>query len=517
MTSDPRLPKLVDWIVAVARGELRHEMTPSSARDDVDAVITGLNLLVEELDTVYQQFEDRVEQRTAELHEAHLQMQKMAMTDPLTGLSNRVALVAELDKALASHAAGAENAPALLLLDLDSFKNVNDSLGHDAGDLVLKVVADRLRNAVRATDFVARLGGDEFAILVPDATLGVAQGVANRILDALNKHIELEDLKIWARASIGLRVADKDQSSVSLLQDADTAMYAAKDKGRSRVSVFEPVMLYARQVRNQTASELREAIATDQLDLHYQPVVDLRNGHIQGVEALVRWNHPTRGLIMPDSFVPVAEEIGAIVDLDRWVMTAALRQLQDWKTRFDMDEAFQLRINVSSMDLQQLDLVDFVRSALKDSGIPPRNVVLEITETALITGGDVESYSLLSLQKLGVCIEIDDFGTGYSSISYLRKLPVNMVKVDRTLVAELADDAQQNSFVAAILQLIRAAGLDAVFEGIETSEQAAQLRDMGCIGGQGYFFSRPLPLEAIEGLLRESAVLPLATEPALGS
>ncbi|MBM7848922.1 putative bifunctional diguanylate cyclase/phosphodiesterase [Arthrobacter roseus] len=513
MSSDPRLANLVDWIVGVSRGDLRHQMSPSDARDDVDAVITGVNLLVEELDLVYQQFEDRVEQRTAELHEAHLQMQKMAMTDPLTGLANRVALVTEIDKALTSFANGSATAPALLLLDLDSFKNVNDSLGHDAGDQVLKIVAERLREAVRLTDVVARLGGDEFAILIPDATMGIAQGIANRALDALSAHIELEDLKLWARASIGLRLADKDQSSYSLLLDADTAMYTAKDQGRSRLSVFEPVMLYARQVRNQTAAELREAIASDQLDIHYQPVVDLRDGHIQGVEALVRWNHPTRGLVMPDDFVPVAEEIGAIVDLDRWVMTAALRQFQDWRTRFDLDEDFQLRINVSAIDLQQLDLIDFVRGALKQNAIPPRNVVLEITETALITGADVERYSLLSLQKLGVCIEIDDFGTGYSSISYLRKLPVSMVKVDRTLVAELADGAKQNAFVAAILQLIRAAGLDAVFEGIESCEQAAQLRDMGCISGQGYFFSRPLPLAHIEELLVPGVVLPLSLVP----
>lgn len=497
---------LVDGIVNLSQGNLGSRMETSPARDDVDAVITGVNLLAEELESVYHQFEKRVESRTAMLHQAHADMRRMAMTDALTGLANRVCLMEHIESALVAAAEGASS-PALILLDLDSFKNVNDSFGHDAGDRVLREVANRLLGAVRDTDTVARLGGDEFAVLVTDATMEIALRVANRALEALGQSIKLDELDLLSRASMGVRLADPGQSAESLLLDADTAMYAAKHEGRNIIKVFEPVMLYARRLRTHMAAELRDAIRSNQLVLHYQPVVDLSTGRILGVEVLVRWDHPTRGLIQPDSFIPLAEEIGVILELDRWVMATAIRQYSHWRAELNLDPDFQLRLNLSAMELQQLDLVDNVRNMLKQFAMPAPNLVLEITETALITGGEVETYSLLSLKQLGVGIEIDDFGTGYSSISYLRRLPVNMVKVDRSLISELTKGNWQCEFIAAVLQLIRAAGLDAVFEGIETREQAEQLRDMGCVSGQGYFFSRPLPLEHITAMLRSGKKL----------
>ncbi|MBG6181473.1 putative bifunctional diguanylate cyclase/phosphodiesterase [Arthrobacter sp. CAN_A1] len=505
--ADPRLAMLVDGIVRLSRGDLSSRMEPSAARDDVDAVITGFNLLAEELELVHRDFEERVASRTAMLHQAHQDMRAMAMTDALTGLDNRIALLAKLEAELADKP---ENTPpALILLDLDSFKDVNDSFGHDAGDRVLQEVANRLAGVVRDSDTVARLGGDEFAILVPEATLEIALRIANRALAALGDRISLEELHVFSRASIGVRLADPQQNAESILLDADTAMYAAKREGRSTIKVFEPVMLLQRQLRSQIASELRDAIRTDQLSLHYQPVVDLRDGRVLGLEALVRWNHPTRGFIMPDEFIPLAEEIGAVIELDRWVMASAIRQYSLWRAEMQLDDDFQLRLNLSAVELQQLDLVDYVRGLLRRFDIPPVALVLEITETALVTGGEVETYSLLSLKQLGVCIEIDDFGTGYSSISYLRTLPVSMVKVDRSLLSELSTGSIQFGFIAAILQLIRAAGLEAVFEGIETKEQALKLQEMGCVGGQGYYFSRPLPVEQTTTLLRSAAKLPV--------
>ncbi|GAB3546235.1 hypothetical protein GCM10027404_06160 [Arthrobacter tumbae] len=505
---DPRLAMLVDGIVKLSRGDLSSRMTPSPVRDDVDAVITGVNLLAEELELVYRQFEKRVENRTAMLHQAHLDMKRMAMTDALTGLSNRVDLVEKIEQSLSGQQDG-NPPPALLLLDLDSFKNVNDRFGHDAGDDVLREVAERLRGVVRATDTVARLGGDEFAILVTQSTMEIALGVANRALEVLAKSIDVDEFSVHPRASIGLRLATADHTAESLLYEADTAMYAAKNEGRSIIKTFEPVMLYDRQLRTLMASELRDAIGTDQLCVHYQPIVNLRDGSVNGVEVLVRWNHPTRGLIPPDSFIPLAEEIGAISELDRWVMATALQQYAIWRAALLVPEDFQVRVNISAIELRQLDMVDFVRGLLKRMSVPPPSLVIEITESALVSGGEVETYSLLSLKQLGVCIEIDDFGTGYSSISYLRNLPVDMVKVDRSILREPATGSWQPEFVAAVFQLIRAAGLGAVFEGIETHEQADFLRSLGEISGQGYYFSRPLPEPGITELLRSGKALPL--------
>jgi diguanylate cyclase (GGDEF)-like protein len=507
---DPRLAMLVDCIVRLSRGDLSTRMKPSPARDDVDAVVTGVNLLAEELELVYRQFEKRVEKRTAMLHQAHLDMKRMAMTDALTGLSNRVDLLEEIEKSLAAHNEG-KPPPALLLLDLDSFKNVNDRFGHDAGDNVLREVAKRLRGAVRATDTVARLGGDEFAILVTEATMEIALGVANRALEVLADNIDVDGFSVDPRASIGLRLAASDSTPDSLLHEADTAMYAAKNQGRSTIKTFEAVMLYDRQLRSLMASELRDAIGTDQLRVHYQPVVNLNSGSVNGVEALVRWEHPTRGMISPELFIPLAEEIGAISELDRWVMAAALEQYATWRAALLLPEDFQVRVNISAVELRQLDMVDFVRGLLKRMSVPPPSLVIEITESALVSGGEVETYSLLSFKQLGVCIEIDDFGTGYSSISYLRNLPVDMVKVDRSILQAPAAGTWQPEFVAAVFQLILAAGFGAVFEGIETEEQASFLRSLGELSGQGYYFSKPLPEPDLTALLRSGSALPLGT------
>lgn len=511
---DPRLAMLVDGIVRLSRGDLSSRISPSTARDEVDAVITGVNLLAEELEQVYRQLEERVESRTAMLHQAHLDMKRMAMTDALTGLSNRVDLVEKIEKSLSAQDGG-NPPPALLLLDLDSFKNVNDRFGHDAGDDVLREVAERLRAAVRATDTVARLGGDEFAILVPEATLEIALGVANRALESLARSIDVGEFSVQPRASIGVRLALRDHTAESLLHEADTAMYAAKNEGRSTIRTFEPVMLYDRQLRTLMAAELRDAIGTDQLCVHYQPVVNLNDGSVNGVEVLVRWQHPTRGLISPESFIPLAEEIGAISELDRWVMATALRQYAIWRAGRLISDDFQIRVNISAIELRQLDMVDFVRELLKSMAVPPRSLVIEITESALVSGGEVETYSLLSFRQLGVCIEIDDFGTGYSSISYLRRLPVDMVKVDRSILREPAT-GWQPEFVGAVLQLIRAAGLGAVFEGIETKEQADFLRSLGDLSGQGYYFSKPLPEPDVTALLRSGHALPLENPLAQG-
>ena len=508
---DTRLLQVVDGIVRITAGDLTTSLPTSPARDEVDAVITGINLLAEELNLVYQEFEDRVEARTKELQAAHLEMQRMAMTDTLTGTANRPALLQEIEAAIL---AAPGQGPSVLMIDLDDFKDINDTFGHQTGDEVLGVVAQRIHSAVRESDVVARLGGDEFAVLLRDAGLNTAMDVAAQIQQALAQHIRVEELDVWPRASIGVHAALPGENSQDIMVRADTAMYAAKEAGRSQNKAFEPVMLYARQLRRETAAELRKGIGRNELFLAYQPVVELATGRMTGVEALIRWQHPQRGLIMPDEFISIAEETGIILELGRWVLRAALEQVARWEAQLSLDPGFKVRVNLSATELQRLDLVDHVRRALSETKTDASRLIIEITESAFVSGGNVEMYSLKSLNALGIGIEIDDFGTGYSSISYLRRLPVQTVKVDRSLIQEISADPGQLRFVDAVHGLIQAAGMEAVFEGIETLDQAADLRVLGCRSGQGYYFSRPLEAAQIAAILESDTTLPLVQAPA---
>jgi diguanylate cyclase (GGDEF)-like protein len=496
--NDPRLSQLLEGIVRLASGDLTSRIEVSPARDELDAVIMGTNLLAEDLQIIYEELEQRVEVRTKLLHEAHLEMQKMAMQDPLTGLANRSALLTALKSAQSD---GAADTPVILLLDLDAFKSINDTQGHSAGDRVLITVAERIRNAVRATDVVARLGGDEFAVVMPATGADQATIVGQRILAALKEPIELPDRIIRCGASLGLSVGDAGQAPEEMLMQADVAMYASKAEGLNRLHIFEPGLLLVRRLRSQLVDDLRSALKGEGLVLQYQPVVELATGRVEGVEALIRWNHPTRGRIMPDEFIPLAEEAGLISELGRWVLTTAVEQLRRWVDEDAVDSRFSVRINISATDLQSLQFIEDVRAVLKETGVRPDQVVLELTEMAIVKGNDLDRYSLGGLRGLGVGIEIDDFGTGYSSISYLRRLPVDRVKVDRSLIVGLGTDPSQPALVAAVLQLVRACGLEAVWEGVETAEQAEHLRNLGCLSAQGYFFSKPLPAEDIPALV----------------
>lgn len=498
--NDPRLSRLLEGIVRLASGDLTSRIEVSPARDELDAIIMGTNLLAEDLQISYEELEQRVQVRTQLLHEAHLEMQKMAMQDPLTGLGNRSALINALKAALEADAESGES-PVLLMMDLNAFKSINDSLGHSAGDHVLITVGERIRSAVRESDVVARLGGDEFAIVLPSATPDEAGIVGRRILAAVREPIGLPGRSLRCGASIGLSAGEAGKTPEDMLMEADVAMYASKAEGQNRLHRFEPGLLLVRRLRSQLVEDLRAAISADGLTLNYQPVVELGTDRIEGVEALVRWNHPTRGLIMPDEFIPLAEEAGLISELGLWVLRTAVHQLRDWVNASVVDSRFSVRINISATDLQSLQFIEDVRNVLKETGVQPDQVVLELTEVAIVKGNDLDRYSLGGLRGLGVGIEIDDFGTGYSSISYLRRLPVDRVKVDRSLIAGLGTDPTQPALVAAVLQLVRACGLEAVWEGVETAEQAELLRGLGCLSAQGYFFSRPVPPELIPELL----------------
>lgn len=500
-SQDPRLLALVEGVVRIADGDLSTRIPVSGPRDEVAAVITGINLMADDLQAIYQELEERVESRTAMLREAQIELERMALTDPLTQLANRTALNRALSHELAESERG-ELPPALLVMDLNSFKGINDTLGHGAGDTVLQVTAKRLLAAVRDGDTVARLGGDEFAVMLPKSNAAYARGVAKRILRAVGESIEIGEVRIICGTSIGLTVGEPGQTVDDLVMEADTAMYAAKAEQRSSVRVFEPALLYARRLQGLMITELREAIRTDQLVLYFQPVVALDSGRIEGAEALVRWNHPDRGLVMPDEFIPLAEETGIIIDLGYWVLRQAMRQLREWQDGPGVDEHFSMRVNISTTELQSLELIEHVREVLAETGVEASRLVIELTESMAVNGSDIDKYSLTGLRRLGIRLEIDDFGTGYSSISYLRNLPVNVVKIDRSLIQGLGSDEKERAFVAAVLQLIHACGMQAVAEGIETAEQAAELARLGCASGQGYYFGRPMPPEKFAELLR---------------
>ena len=503
---DDRLDQLLELVVELASGDTGARMTPSPAADEIDAVIVGVNMLAEELQALNGDLEARVTERTVQLEQAHLQLERLALYDPLTGLANRTLLGDRISLAMA-HADRGAAPPAVLLLDLDGFKAVNDSFGHPVGDLLLVEIGRRLREMVRETDTVARLGGDEFALVVVDAGHEQVLAMAERIRVALQAPVQAGEQSCWVSASIGVCFAVRGQDAATLLRDADTAMYAAKNGARGSVQVYEPRMHATALSRVLLAEDLRAAIADDQLLVHYQPIVDLTTGRTTGVEALVRWEHPERGLLAPAEFVGVAEDTGLVTALDRWVLRTAVAQLAAWRSAFLRGHEFAMHVNVSPIELRTPRFAEGVLDCLAEHGVPPGDLVLEMTESHLM-GEDAGTLSALErLRTAGVAVAVDDFGTGYSSVGYLRRMFLDAVKIDRSLITGLDTDPQQHRVAAAILAIVDAFGLEAVAEGVETAEQAERLRALGCRYGQGYLWGLPLPAEGMTALLVVSAAM----------
>lgn len=498
----------MDGIVVLSSGDLSNRLPVSPARDGIDAVTTGINLLAEELQSMYEDLEVRVAERTALLEAAKAELRRVINTDELTGLASRSLLQEKAAEAVAGAQTGAGHQPALILLDLDSFRLINDSLGHGAGDAVLREAALRLSAAAGPGHLIARLSGDEFAVLVADQDPEAVLQIAARLGESLKARIVAGGVAIALTAGTGVRLGEPGLRSEELIRDADIAMHEAKKRGRDTLLMFSAAMHEAAKQRVHQVAELRTALATDQLELEYQPIMDLRTGTIAGAEALIRWRHPALGLLAPDTFLDAADEAGLTVEIGHWVLRNAIAQTGRWKSEPGLPAGFSTHINLSPADLHHVDLAPYVETLLARHGVEPRNVSIEITETAIMRGGPEVAATMKSLNDLGVRIEIDDFGTGYSSISYLRTLPVTQAKIDKSLLDGLTTDRQQETFVAAILQLIHSAGLGAVAEGIEDSEQANRLRQLNCEFGQGYFFSRPLPVEGMTDLLahRDGAV-----------
>lgn len=414
-----------------------------------------------------------------------------ATHDALTALPNRTLLLDRLGHAL-QRAARNHTHVALLFCDVDRFKRINDSLGHEAGDLLLVELARRLRATIRGADTAGRLSGDEFLVICEElARPEDALTLAERIRAVTDEPILVADQEIAVTLSIGVAYAAPDDRPSQLLRRADTAMYEAKERGRGRYEVFDEALRERARERLRLEGELRSAVTGGQLRLHHQPVVDLRDGRVVGREALVRWQHPERGLLGPAAFLDVAEESDLIVDLGGWVLDEACRQGQ---VLASLRGAAHMAINVSARQLGRADFRDRVEQALSGSGLGPHQLVLELTETSLLKAAASTLADVEALTRQGVRLAVDDFGTGYSSLTYLQKLPVGVVKIDRSFVANITDDPQRRAITTAVIGLGKALDLDIVAEGVETAEQAAVLADMGCQLAQGYLFGRPAPI-----------------------
>jgi diguanylate cyclase (GGDEF)-like protein/PAS domain S-box-containing protein len=424
------------------------------------------------------------------------ELSRQAFHDPLTDLANRALFHDRVAHALDRADRGADPI-AVLFLDIDEFKMVNDSLGHPAGDQLLCAVADRIRESTRPSDTVARLGGDEFAVLVETGHMpGAAEAVANRIAEALVRTFRIGEDELTVRVSIGIAVGSRPESQPDdLMRDADLAMYMAKRNGKGRFEMFHPAMHEEAVRRLQLTAELRRGLERDELEVFYQPIIDVASGTAVGAEALVRWNHPDEGLIPPAEFIPIAESTGLIVPLGSWVLGEACRQTEQWRRSGIVDSSFYVSVNLSARQLQDPALITDVTAALSASGLPPAALVLEVTESTVMEDVGVTMPRLEALKGLGLRLAIDDFGTGYSSLSYLGNLPVEVVKIDKSFIDRItgAKDVEGAAMVRGVIELSHALGLTSVAEGVELSDQLDVLTELGCDNVQGYLFARPVP------------------------
>jgi diguanylate cyclase (GGDEF)-like protein len=484
------------WTVAVT-GTATH---PAPA--DLQGLVSlGLGLLVTALAFGLHRALSRSRQQAWKLvGEKTDELEYRAIHDPLTGLPNR-SLVLDRAEQLLARARRLDVPVTALFMDIDGFKQINDRYGHQAGDEVLRTVGARLHAVLRDSDTVGRLGGDEFVMLVD--TIGLDAGpelVAERILDVLRQPIQLPapaSSAVFVTASIGIATG-RPESAESLLLDADLALYKAKAVGKDGYVLFESAMQTAAQDRIHLEMDLTNALQAGEFFLAYQPMMDLTNKRVVGVEALIRWEHPTRGVVPPDEFIPIAEDSGLIVPIGRWVLERACSQAVAWQ---ESGHGLGISINVSARQLERTAFVDEVRTALHDSGLEPGMLTLEITETVLMRQPDVTAHLLRELKVLGVRIAVDDFGTGYSSLAYLRQFPVDSLKIDRTFISGLTDSGEAHALTHTLIQLGKALGLQTLAEGVEENSQACQLQLEGCDLAQGFLFARPLTPDAVERFL----------------
>jgi diguanylate cyclase (GGDEF)-like protein/PAS domain S-box-containing protein len=440
---------------------------------------------------------DVTERRALENELAH-----QAFHDSLTGLPNRALFADRVTHALERVSRG-NRCVAVLFVDVDDFKTVNDSLGHATGDELLVAVAGRLRGCMRAADTAARLGGDEFGLLLEDVP-GVDKAVelAERVLEALSRPLVLGRTEILVRASIGIVIGRAGQTGGELLRNADVAMYKGKRQGGNRYEVFEPAMHAAALARLELKADVERALLNDEFHLMYQPIVELADGSVIGLEALIRWTHPTRGAISPAEFIPLAEETGLIPEIGRWVLHRACEQAVEWEQQNLSNRPLSMSVNLAGRQLQSAWLIGEVTDVLESTGLAPRHLMLEITESTLMDEVETVATRLSELKKLGVRVAVDDFGTGFSSLSYLQRFPVDVLKIAKSFVDEITTENKDARLVQAVIRIASSLDLATVAEGIELPEQRDRLRELGCTLGQGYLFAQPMLPDAVPELLR---------------
>ena len=447
--------------------------------------------------------EEVITTRTRGLEAANQQLRHLATHDPLTGLPNRVLLDDRLHQAIA-HADRDMRAFAVLVCDLDRFKLINDSLGHRAGDELLQEVARRLSTVVRTADTVARFGGDEFVLIGTSiADADDAAGLASRVMEVLQAPVRIAGIDIHTSPSIGIAMYPDDGTTTqALLARADAAMYSAKQNGRGNFRRYSPGMHAGTEDRVQLESDLHNALNLNQLALYYQPKVDTRTGEVRSAEALIRWLHPTRGVVSPADFIPLAEECGLIGAIGAWVIREACRQARAWQN--EGVPPLRVSVNLSASQFRDSGLVDNIRTALVDAGLEARYLEVELTESAVMSDPEQSIAILEQLSAMGVLVSVDDFGTGYSSMSYLRRFPIDKLKIDRVFIDEIVSRPEDASIVRAIVSLAHSLHLKVVAEGVETPAQLDFLKLTGCDEYQGYHFSRPLPAADFERLMRDT-------------
>ncbi|MGK7877397.1 MAG: EAL domain-containing protein [Xenococcaceae cyanobacterium] len=499
------LTEVFDKVKAFGVGGVDYITKPFEVEEVLTRVQKQLALRAaeQEIRKLNAQLEERVKDRTRQLEAANAQLLEMAFHDNLTGLPNRALFMEHLEQVLNRAKADSAYQFAVLFLDCDRFKVINDSLGHLVGDELLIAITRRLEASLSQGNTLARLGGDEFAILLMEIQdISSATQVADRILERLRDPFQLERHEVFINASIGIVLGNFNYDKPEhLLRDAETAMYRAKALGKAQYHIFEPTMHDAALQVLQLETELRRAVNQQEFILHYQPIISLNTGRITGFEALVRWRHPQRGLVFPEFFISVAEETGLMIPIGKWVLQQACHQLHLWQQQGVADDSLTISVNLSVRQFAQPDLIEQIDQILAETQLNPQSLKLEITESIIMDNPQFASAIFQKLRERQIQLSIDDFGTGYSSLSYLHLFPIDILKIDRSFVKCLDGNRENLGLIPGIISIAREMGMNVIAEGIETQQQLAQLRRLNCGFGQGYLFSKPLEAEKAMNLM----------------